>query len=125
MAPQVINKSFPELTKGYTPNYSSMIFSATDIQQLVKTHYSLDVTVQILNGYDELNYLLIDEKGNKYILKIATDSHGYAFLEAQVNILIFLNKSESVTGFQHFLLNTEEKELTHLVIEGRNYYIRI
>jgi 4-aminobutyrate aminotransferase-like enzyme/Ser/Thr protein kinase RdoA (MazF antagonist) len=113
------------LLEDITPNQNSMIFSATDIQQLVKTHYSLTVTVEVLNGYDELNYLLVNEKGNKFILKIAREIHGYAFLEAQVKIIHFLSNSDLANGFQHFSKNTEGKELTHLMIGDNNYYLRI
>ncbi len=102
-----------------------MTFSSTTIQQLAEKHYSLNVTVEILNGYDELNYLLTNERGNKYILKIARDQHGYAFLEAQVKIINFLGTTDLANSFQRFCLNTEGKELTHLVIEHTNYYLRI
>ena len=39
-----------------------MTFSEATIQKLVKEHYGLDVTVKSLNGYDELNFLLLNEK---------------------------------------------------------------
>ncbi len=102
-----------------------MSFSNKIIYHLAKTHYGLSVSAKALNGYDELNYLLTDGHGKKYILKIASKEHGYHFLDAQVEILKHLAKSQVANYFQNNLLNTEGKELTHLIIDGKNYYLRI
>jgi 4-aminobutyrate aminotransferase-like enzyme/Ser/Thr protein kinase RdoA (MazF antagonist) len=103
----------------------ALIFSETEVRQLAREQYGLTVTVKALNGYDEQNYLLTDEKGKRYILKIASDEHGYYFLDAQVNILNVLAKSELAGKFQHYCLNKKGKELTTIVQDKKNYYIRV
>ncbi len=99
--------------------------STEEIKQLVKTHYGISVSVKALHGYDELNYLLADDHGNKFILKIANEDHGYHFLDAQVKILKYLSTSNVANYFQKYLLNTERRELTSLKINNQTYYLRI
>ena len=102
-----------------------MNFTEAYIKELCLQHFQIHVEAKALNGYDELNFLLKDKIGQQYILKVATDEHGYHFLDAQVKIVNHLSKSEVSGKFQHYLLNTAGKELTILVIEGKNYYLRI
>ena len=102
-----------------------MNFTEAYIKELCLQYFQIQVEAKALNGYDELNFLLKDKIGQQYILKIATDEHGYHFLDAQVKIVNHLSKSEVSGKFQHYLLNTKGKELTTLVIEGKNYYLRI
>ena len=99
--------------------------STEEIKQLVKTHYGISVSVKALHGYDELNYLLSDDHGKKFILKIANQDHGYYFLDAQVEILKHLAGSNIASYFQKYLLNTERRELTSLKINNQTYYLRI
>src|SRR5689334_1533089 len=102
-----------------------MNFTEPDIAKLAKQHYQLDAESKSLDGYDELNFLLKDKAGKKYIFKVATDDHQYDFLDAQVKIINHLANSNVSDKFQKYLLNTEGKELTTIVISGINYYLRI
>lgn len=102
-----------------------MNFSENDIAQLARVHYQLDAAVKSLNGYDELNFLLTDKAGRKYIFKVATDEHKYDFLDAQVKIVNHLSQSKAADRLQRYLCNTEGKELTTIVVDGINYYLRI
>lgn len=102
-----------------------MIFSEAVIQDLVKEHYGLNVTAKALNGYDELNFLLSNEKNEKYILKVSNESHPFPFLEAQLNIMQHLKKSSIANCFQHFSINTKGEELIKIVRDSHTYYIRI
>ncbi|UWY26949.1 aminotransferase class III-fold pyridoxal phosphate-dependent enzyme [Flavobacterium sp. TR2] len=102
-----------------------MTFSEAIIQDLVKEHYGLNVAVKALNGYDELNFLLSNEKNEKYILKVSNESHPFPFLEAQAAIIRHLTKSSISDCFQHFCLNKEGEELTKIATDSQTYYIRI
>ncbi|MET0944798.1 MAG: phosphotransferase, partial [Flavobacterium sp.] len=102
-----------------------MTFSEETIQGLVKEHYGLNVTVKALNGYDELNFLLSNEKNEKYILKVSNESHPFPFLEAQINIIQHLKKSDISDCFQHFSINKQGEELTKIIRDSKTYYIRI
>ncbi|MNK65126.1 Acetylornithine/acetyl-lysine aminotransferase [compost metagenome] len=102
-----------------------MTFSETVIQDLVKEHYGLNVTVKALNGYDELNFLLSDDKNEKYILKVSNESHPFPFLEAQAAIVRHLTKSSISDCFQHFCVNKKGEELTKIATDSQTYYIRI
>lgn len=102
-----------------------MTFSEAAIQDLVKEHYGLTVTVKALNGYDELNFLLSNDKNEKYILKVSNESHSFPFLEAQVEIIKHLTRSNISNCFQHFCINKQGGELTKIVLDDHTYYIRI
>jgi len=102
-----------------------MNFSEQHVALLVKQHYNIEASIKRLNGYDELNYLLEDNAGKKYIFKIAADEHGLHFLDAQVKIVTHLSKSEGSSRFQHYFLNTEGDKLTTIFIDGKNYYLRL
>ncbi|WP_433778215.1 aminotransferase class III-fold pyridoxal phosphate-dependent enzyme [Flavobacterium anhuiense] len=102
-----------------------MIFSETVIQDLVKEHYGLNVAVKALNGYDELNFLLSDDKNEKYILKVSNASHSFPFLKAQASILRHLGNSAISDCFQHFCLNKNGEGLTEILTDSQTYHIRI
>ncbi len=102
-----------------------MNFTEEFIREFALQHYKLDVDAKVLNGYDELNFLLRDKEHRQYILKVATDEHGIHFLDAQVQIVNHLSKSRVSDKFQHYLLNSDGSEITILVLDGANYYVRI
>ncbi len=102
-----------------------MNFTERYVKEFSLQHYHLNVEAKALNGYDELNFLLKEKNGKEYILKVATEEHGVHFLDAQVQIVNHLSKSQVSDKFQHYLLNTDSSEITTLVIDGKNYYFRI
>jgi Ser/Thr protein kinase RdoA (MazF antagonist) len=75
------------------------------------------VKASVLNGYDELNFLLIEKSGKKNILKVSNSSHDYFFLEAQVKILQHLAKSDLAAEFQVTTLNKKGETLTEIIVE--------
>lgn len=60
-----------------------MEFTEQFIEAFVLQQYRITVKAKALNGYDELNFLLKGDDGLQYILKVATDEHGYHFLDAR------------------------------------------
>ena len=102
-----------------------MNFTERDITILVKQYYHLDVEVKMLNGYDELNFLLKDTNSKKYILKIATDEHGYHFLDAQVKILNHLSSGRVADRLQQYIQTDNGQYLITLQKDGTNYYLRL
>ena len=102
-----------------------MNFTTETIEQWVKNYYGITVKASELNGYDELNFLLIEKSGKKSILKIASSFHNYSFLEAQVKILQHLATSELAPQFQSYTLNKKAETLTEMVVDKQVYYIRI
>lgn len=102
-----------------------MAFTEEKIAALVRKYYGLEVTVSNLKGYDELNFLLKDGEGSKYVLKIATQVQGYEFLEAQVSILRHLSQSPVAAKFQRCLPGRDGQELIRFSEKGAEYYIRL
>jgi 4-aminobutyrate aminotransferase-like enzyme/Ser/Thr protein kinase RdoA (MazF antagonist) len=97
----------------------------THIQQLAKEHYGLSATAKMLNGYDELNFLLTDTNNKRFILKVSDDIQPYPFLDAQVKIIKHLSNSPLASKFQQFSINTQGDELTPIIEDGKKYYLRI
>ena len=101
------------------------LFSTQEAEQLIQDYYHLKVKASSLQGYDEQNFLLRGEDGKKYVLKIATDEHQIHFLDAQVKIINHLSNSNLASKFQHVLPSTAGKEISTLVIDDTNYYLRL
>lgn len=102
-----------------------MLFTESLIEKLTKEHYGLSVTVKALNGYDELNFMLISGNKEKFILKVSNQTQNYSFLDAQVKIVSHL-KNSSISGqLQQFVLNINGEALTQIIYNDNVYYIRV
>jgi len=102
-----------------------MNFTIGTIENWVANYYGIEVKASVLNGYDELNFLLVDKSGKKNILKVSNSSHDYFFLEAQVKILQHLAKTDIAAQFQTYTLNKKGETLTEIIVDEQTYCIRI
>ena len=102
-----------------------MPFSENDIAQLLQTHYGINGSIKVLEGYDELNFLVHTHDDKKYIVKIANTSHVFSFVEAQTKILSHLTNSSIANYFQHPLLNINGIAITYFHKEETPYCIRV
>jgi 4-aminobutyrate aminotransferase-like enzyme/Ser/Thr protein kinase RdoA (MazF antagonist) len=100
-------------------------FTIQEAEVFANKYYNIIAQGSLLNGYDEQNFLLTNNDGEKFIMKIANDSHNIHFLDAQVKIINHLSASEIGNHFQHFILNRSGEELTKINIDNVNFYIRI
>ncbi len=96
-----------------------------DIAQLLQTHYGINGTIKVLEGYDELNFLVNDDDQKKYIVKIANASHVFSFVEAQVKILTHLSNTSIAHHFQYPILNTVGEAITYFEKENTAYCARV
>jgi len=102
-----------------------MNFTIGTIENWVANYYGIEVKASVLNGYDELNFLLVEKSGKKNILKVSNSSHDYFFLEAQVKILLHLAKTDIAAQFQTYTLNKKGETLTEIIVDEQTYCIRI
>lgn len=102
-----------------------MLFSETEIKELLQVHYNLSVEVKVLDGYEEQNFLLKDSNGERYILKAGSAVQGYDIIRAQVEMMNHLGSTPLAGKIQKVLKNTEGKLLTTVKKDGQDYYIRI
>jgi 4-aminobutyrate aminotransferase-like enzyme/Ser/Thr protein kinase RdoA (MazF antagonist) len=105
--------------------YEAMSFSEQQVQQLVKKYYGIEPSIKLLTGEYDFNYLLKEDKGGRYILKIANDEHRYDFFDAQVKIVNHLSGSEVADKFSRYIKTSEGNELTLLNHKGKRYYMRL
>ncbi len=102
-----------------------MNFSTNDIAELVKKNYGINAAVKPLTGEYELNYLLTCDDGIKYIFKLASDEHSFAFFDAQVKIIQHLEQSAVADKFFRYIPNLEGSALTVLQLGDSKYYLRL
>ena len=100
-------------------------FTGNHIAGLVKEYYGLDVTLKSLTGEYDLNYLLDDFKGKKYILKVSDSRTNPDFLDAQVKIVNHLSHSSVADKFSRHILNREGTELTVFESNNEIYHLRV
>src|SRR5436190_13827969 len=100
-----------------------MRFSDSQAEELIKKYYGLDIKAKSLTGEYDFNYLLKDERGRKYILKIASADHCYDFFDAQIKIVNHLSGTEVADKFSQYIKTAEGNELTILEQEGKKYYM--
>jgi 4-aminobutyrate aminotransferase-like enzyme/Ser/Thr protein kinase RdoA (MazF antagonist) len=66
------------------------MFNEDDVKHLVKELYGLHVSVCPLESYIDHNFLVIDEKGNRYVFKIAHAGDDREILDAQDSAMTYL-----------------------------------
>jgi 4-aminobutyrate aminotransferase-like enzyme/Ser/Thr protein kinase RdoA (MazF antagonist) len=96
-----------------------------EILEGVRQHFGLDITMTALAGYEEMNFLLTDTSGKKYVLKIAHADSSLPFLEAQTAILEHLSKASIAPSFQQCIKNREGSGITRVQLNGHLYYLRL
>jgi 4-aminobutyrate aminotransferase-like enzyme/Ser/Thr protein kinase RdoA (MazF antagonist) len=102
-----------------------MNFSVNEIAQLLQTHYNKAGTIKELEGYDELNYLLVTSDQKKYIIKVANSAHVFSFIEAQIKILAHLAETPISSYFQQVVLNSQGNSITYINKDNIDYCIRV
>ena len=82
-----------------------MNFTTAAIENIVHNYYELTVEARALDGYDELNFILTEKFGKKYILKIAGEQHDKDFIDAQIKIIGHLRTSPIANQVQYYIKN--------------------
>ncbi|NBX28420.1 MAG: hypothetical protein EBR55_09305, partial [Chitinophagia bacterium] len=88
-----------------------MNFTTAAIENIVHNYYELTVEAKALDGYDELNFILTEKFGKKYILKIAGEQHDKDFIDAQIKIIGHLRTSPIADQVQYYIKNKKDSEL--------------
>ncbi len=102
-----------------------MFFTEEKIAEIAAGHYGISGSVNALNGYDELNFVISTSDGKMFICKVANDKHGLFFLDAQVEMLQYLAVSIVSDGFSQYLKNNSGNQITTINVDDANYYLRI
>ncbi len=102
-----------------------MSFSVNEIADLLKNHFGISGTIQLLEGYDELNFLVTSADHKKYIAKVGNSTHVFSFIEAQASILAHLSSTPLAEHFQHNLLNKEGNAISYVKKADTEYCIRV
>lgn len=106
-----------------------MSFTVEDIQELVSHFYGFNAKARLLSGYDDLNYLITDTDGCRFILKITEPDHSDDALKGQVAMLEHLAGTPLRDSFQRVLPVKLAGHASALLLpvawKGRRYLIRL
>ncbi len=102
-----------------------MHFSETEIKDILTVHYSMIAEVQSLLGYEEQNFLLKNNTGEKFILKVGSDAQGVDIIRAQVEMMNHLQNTALAGEVQKVIKNAQGDLLTIIHKDGQDYYIRV
>jgi 4-aminobutyrate aminotransferase-like enzyme/Ser/Thr protein kinase RdoA (MazF antagonist) len=86
------------------------------------SNYRISGSIQELPGYQDLNYLIFDVSGEKYILKISTMPDDRDFIRSQNRILAALS-ARPVGRLLPCPVSTASGELTAEILQGGNLYL--
>lgn len=102
-------------------------YTSTTVMALVQTHFQLVVDVKPLAGYIDLNFLLTDTLGKRYILKIANADESLAELDMQNSVMDYLNQQDMKPYLlPQVMKNLAGHEITALVDKhGRSRPMRL
>lgn len=103
----------------------NLLFTASQISDLVWQYYGIEVSAKKLTGEYDLNYLLPAANGNKYILKISGGNTGYDFADAQIKIINHLAGSAVSDKIQQHIKNKNGEDLTVIRQDDQLLYIRL
>ncbi len=102
-----------------------MTTTLTDIKEIAKTWYGLNVDAKPLKGYDEKNFLLTASSGEKYILKISSGNIHPLHLQMQYEMLQRLAASPIKQYFQKFIPSKNGEAIISSELEGEKVFIRL
>ncbi|MGY0037239.1 phosphotransferase [Pedobacter sp. NJ-S-72] len=102
-----------------------MIFSENYIKELISKYYNLEVSVEKTSGYEDQNFLLTDNQGNRFICKVNTDLEHPYFLDAQLKAMQHLSDTLVGNMIQSVIDNKDGDALTTLKENGENLYVRV
>ncbi|CAM3290978.1 aminotransferase class III-fold pyridoxal phosphate-dependent enzyme [Shewanella violacea] len=89
-------------------------YSPSTVKALVEEHFHMTVEVKSLPGYVDLNFLLTDTQGKRFILKIANADESLAELDMQNAVMNYLNGQELAYQLPEVIKNLAGNEITAL-----------
>nr|WP_121269568.1 aminotransferase class III-fold pyridoxal phosphate-dependent enzyme [Pedobacter schmidteae] len=103
-----------------------MILSEQYIKELLQQYYDLELTrIDKIQGYEDQNFLLQDNTGNKFIAKVSVDPADPYFLDAQLKAMEHLKRKDKSIPIQDVYLNAEGDGQTILDLDGKTLYLRV
>jgi ethanolamine-phosphate phospho-lyase len=92
--------------------------------RIAKEVFGKSTTAKQLVSYEDVNFLLQEETGEKYILKLISDEGAYDFVQEQNQTLQVLNNGSS-SHFPRVFENTQQELITTLQVDGKTYHARL
>ena len=100
-----------------------MITTQTVIE-LAKKHYNITATASLLAGELDLNYYLVSDKNQRYILKLHSALTDTAVLDMQTKALLFLHEHNKGLGTPQIILTRLNEPFVCVELENTSYTLR-
>lgn len=95
------------------------------VQQVLAEHYRIEGKAERLRGYEEINFLIRQPNGTRYIAKVLTRAEALPRVEAQVRMMQHMAQSNMGSYFQQCLANTNGQRITSFEYDGQSYWLRV
>ncbi|MCZ2338944.1 MAG: aminotransferase class III-fold pyridoxal phosphate-dependent enzyme [Chitinophagales bacterium] len=95
------------------------------VQKIAREAYGIIAEAKPLSGYEDINFLLETQQGEKFIFKISTASSCLDFLQAQAEVMKLLSISNMKGHFPVHIPNLNDELITISSSGGKVQYIRV
>lgn len=95
------------------------------VQQVLAAQYGIEGKAERLRGYEEINFLIRQSNGTRYIAKVLTRADALPRVEAQVRMMQHMAQSTMAHYFQECLANTNGERITAFQADGQQYWLRV
>ena len=118
------NRIVKELILNYSDEYIFEDFAYQDNNQKVNTNIDMDYVVTVTRRLNDVNYILSDETTYTFTKLGSVQNLGFLKLEEGEDATIYF-RANSVTNATGYLLKVGDNEITDLVFDNQNGYIRV
>jgi 4-aminobutyrate aminotransferase-like enzyme/aminoglycoside phosphotransferase (APT) family kinase protein len=93
-------------------NMNNVVFTTEEVKNLVRSLYGLKVSVKPLVSERDWNFLLQDEKGERFIFKVANQNETLESLESQNRTMEYLAAHHTALKYPRVCRTLEGKDIT-------------
>ena len=99
--------------------------SIKEAKKILKSTYNLEGEITSLNGEIDFNFKIISNKSKKYLLKVSRPNYEQEYIDYQIDLLEYLNKSSKIEVPKIIYTINNKKSSNFQDINGENRSVRL
>jgi len=99
--------------------------SIKEAKKILKSTYNLEGEITSLNGEIDFNFKIISNKSKKYLLKVSRPNYEQEYIDYQIDLLEYLNKSSKIEIPKIIYTINSKKSSNFQDINGENRSVRL